>query len=85
MWTLKKIRSGGLSFTRHVLHREIRPPIPRSEATGDVAQLTASAFVALLSVLLSIRTIGYKGEQCSGGEGVSQSLLKHQAFSTFLD
>jgi len=35
--------------------------------------------------LLLVRTIGYKGEQCSGGESVSQSPLKDKAFSTFLD
>src|SRR5579863_1675884 len=35
--------------------------------------------------LLSIRTVGYKGEQCSGGESVSQSPLKDKAFSNFLD
>jgi hypothetical protein len=29
--------------------------------------------------------MGYKGEQCSGGEGVSQSPLKDNAFSTLLD
>jgi hypothetical protein len=36
-------------------------------------------------VLLSVRTIGYKGHQCSGGESVSQCPLKTRAFSTFLD
>jgi hypothetical protein len=35
-------------------------------------------------VLPSARTIGYKGEQCSGGEGVSQSPMKDKAFLTFL-
>jgi hypothetical protein len=35
--------------------------------------------------LLSVRTIGYTGEQRCGGESVSQSPLKDQAFSTFLD
>jgi hypothetical protein len=35
--------------------------------------------------LLSVGTIRYKGEQRSGGEGVSQSLLKDKAFSTFVD
>jgi hypothetical protein len=35
--------------------------------------------------LLSIRTIENKGEQCSGGEGVSQSPLKNKAFSKSLD
>ena len=74
-----------------VLHREIRPPTPRSEATvcavtkGNIAELAASAFVALLVVLLSVRTIGYKGEQCSGGESVSQPALKNKAFSAFPD
>jgi hypothetical protein len=36
-------------------------------------------------VLLSVRTIGYRGVLWRGGEGVSQSRLKDQAFSTFLD
>jgi hypothetical protein len=52
---------------------------------GNVAKLAATAFVALLMGLLSVRVIGYKGEQFSGGESVSQSLLKDRAFSTFLD
>jgi hypothetical protein len=74
-----------------VLHREIRPPTPRSEATvcavtrGNIREPAATAFVALLIVLLSVRTIGHSGEQCSGGEGVSQSPLKDKAFSSFLD
>jgi len=52
---------------------------------GNIAELAATAFVALLIVLLSVRTIGYRGEQCGGGESVSQSPLKDKAFSTFLD
>ena len=74
-----------------VLHREIRPPSPRSKATvcavtrGNIAEIAATAFVALFIVLLSVRTIGYRGEQCSGGEGVSQSPLKDKALSTFVD
>jgi hypothetical protein len=70
-----------MSFARHVLHREIRPPTPRSEATvcavtmGNMAELVATVSVALLIVLLSARTIGYRGEQCNGGESVSQSPL----------
>jgi hypothetical protein len=70
-------------------HREIPPPTSRSEATvcavtgGNIAELAGTAFVALLIVLLSVRTIGYRGEQCGGGESVSQSPLKDQAFSTF--
>jgi len=73
-----------------VLHREIRPPTPRSEATvcavtkGNISELAATVFVALLIVLLSVRTIGYRGEQGSGGEGVSQLPLKDKAFLTFL-
>jgi hypothetical protein len=39
---------------------------------GNIAELAATAFVALLIVLLSVRTIGYRSEQCSGGESVSQ-------------
>jgi hypothetical protein len=72
-------------------HRDIPPPTPRSEATvcavtgGNIAELAATAFVAPLIVLLSVRTIGYRGEQCGGGESVSQSPLKEKAFSTFLD
>jgi hypothetical protein len=59
-----------------VLHHEIRPPTPRSEATvfgvtrGNIAELAATAFVALLIVLLSLRTIGSKGKQ-SAAERVS--------------
>jgi hypothetical protein len=53
--------------------------------TGNIAELAATAFVALFIVLLSVRTIGYRGEHCNGGEGVSQSLLKDQAFLTFPD
>ena len=70
-------------------HRDIPPPTPRSEATvcavtgGNIAGLAATTFVALLIVLLSVRTIGYRGEQCGGGESVSQSPLKDKAFSTF--
>ncbi len=73
------------------LHRGIRPPTPRSEATvcavtrGNIAELAAINFVALLIALLSVRTIGYTGEQRSDGEGVSQSPLKDKAFSIFLD
>ena len=69
----------------------IRPPTPRSKATicavtrGNIAELAATTFVALLIVLLSVRTIGYRGEQCGGGESVCQSPLKDQAFSTFPD
>lgn len=83
--------SSGLTFVCHVPRREIRPPTPRSEATvyavtrGNIAELAATAFVALLLVLLSIRTIGYRGEQCNGGESVSQSTLRDKAFSTFID
>jgi hypothetical protein len=68
------------------LNAKIRPLTPRSEATicavttGNIAELAATAFVALLIVLLSVGTIRYKGEQRSGGEGVSQSPLKDQAF-----
>ena len=71
-------------------HRDVPPPTPRSEATvcavtgGNIAELAATAFVALLIVLLSVRTIGYRGEQCGGGESVSQPSLKDKAFSTFL-
>jgi hypothetical protein len=51
---------------------------------GNGAKLAATALVALLIVLLSVRTMGYKGEQWSGGEGGSQSPLNDKAFSTFL-
>jgi hypothetical protein len=82
--------SSGLSFAPYVFYREVRPPTPRLKATvcavtrGNIAELAATAFVALFIALLSVRTIGYRGEQCSGGEGVSQSLLKDQVFLTFL-
>jgi hypothetical protein len=72
-------------------HRDIPPPTPRSEATvcavtgGNIAELAATAFVAPLIVLLSVRTIGYRGEQCGGGESVSQPPLKQTAFSTLPD
>ena len=52
---------------------------------GNIAELTATAFVPLLIVLLCVRTIGYGGEQCSGGEGVSQPPLKDKAFFTFVN
>src|SRR5437667_6882404 len=67
-------------------HRDIPPPTPRSEATvcavtgGNIAELAATAFVAPLVVLLSVRTIGYRGEQCGGGESVSQSPLTYKLF-----
>jgi hypothetical protein len=72
-------------------HRDIPPPTPRSEATvcavtgGNIAELAATAFVALLIVLLSVRTIGYIGKQCGGGESVSQPALKDKAYLAFLD
>jgi hypothetical protein len=50
---------------------------------GNIAKLAATVLVALPIVLLSVRTMGYRREQCSGGEGVSQSPLKDQAFWTF--
>src|SRR4051812_17696671 len=55
-------------------HRNIPPPTPRSEATvctmtgGNIPEPAATAIVALLIVLLSVRTIGNRGEQCRGGE-----------------
>ena len=73
---LTQIKRVGLDFA------DIRPPTPRSEATvcavtiGNIVELAASGFVALLVVLLPVRTIGYKGEQCSGGESVSHPPLK---------
>ena len=51
---------------------------------GNIVELAATAIVALLVALLSVQTIGYRGERRSGGESVSQSLLKDKAFSTFL-
>ena len=74
-----------------VLHREIRPPIPRSKPTicavtrGNIAELAATTFVALIIALLSVRTIEYTGAQRGGGESVSQSPLKDRAFLFFLD
>src|SRR5947209_6311613 len=71
-------------------HRDVPPPTPRSEATvcavtgGNIAELAATAFVAPLVVLLSVRTIGYRGEQCGRGASVSQSPLKDKAFLAFL-
>jgi hypothetical protein len=47
---------------------------------GNGAKLAATALVALLIVLVSVRTMGYKGEQCSGGESVSQSPLMQKLF-----
>src|SRR5258707_6351328 len=69
-----------------VLHREIRPPIPRSKPTicavtrGNIAELAATTFVALIIALLSVRTIEYTGEQRGGGESVSQSSLRYKLF-----
>ena len=67
-------------------HRDIPPPTPRSGGTvcavtgGNIAELAATAFVAPLVVLLSDRTIGFRGEQCGGGESVSQSPLTYKLF-----
>jgi hypothetical protein len=47
---------------------------------GNIAELAATAFVALLIVLLSVRTIGYIGKQCGGGESVSQPPLMYKLF-----
>jgi hypothetical protein len=72
---LMQIKRVGLDFA------DIRPPTPRSETTvcavtmGNMAELVATVSVALLIVLLSARTIGYRGQQCNGGESVSQSPL----------
>jgi hypothetical protein len=52
---------------------------------GNIAELAATTFVALIIALLSVRTIKYAGEQRGGGEGVSQSPLKDKAFLTFSD
>ena len=63
-----------------------RPPTPRSQATvyavtkDNIVELATTALVTLLIVLPSVRTIGYKEEQCIGGESVSQSPLKDKAF-----
>ena len=59
-----------------VLHHEIRPPTPRSEATaravtrGNITELAATAVVALLIDLLSVRTIRYN-ENSAAAERVS--------------
>jgi hypothetical protein len=47
---------------------------------GNMAELVATVSVALLIVLLSARTIGYRGEQCNGGESVSQLPLIYKPF-----
>jgi hypothetical protein len=49
---------------------------------GNISELAATTFVALLIALLSVETIGYRGEQRSGGEGVSQSPLMYKLFSS---
>jgi hypothetical protein len=51
----------------------------------NIEELAPTAFVVLLVVAPSLCTIGYKEEQSSGGESVSQSPLKDNAFWTFLD
>ena len=75
-------------------HRDIPPPTPRSEATvcavtgGNIAELAATAFVALLTVLQSVRTFERSDteENSVGAERVvSQSPLKDNAFLSFLD
>jgi hypothetical protein len=65
----------GLELAGHVFSiAEIRPPNPPSKATvcamtkGNIAELAAIALSRYSLFLLSIRTIGYRGEQCSGGE-----------------
>jgi hypothetical protein len=45
-----------------------------------MAELVATVSVALLIVLLSARTIGYRAKQCNGGESVSQSPLMQKLF-----
>ena len=51
----------------------MRPPKPRPEATvctvprGNIAELIATALSPYSLFLLSLRTMGYRGEQCSGG------------------
>jgi hypothetical protein len=40
---------------------------------AELSELVPTAFALLLIVLLSVRTVGHKGEQCCGGESVSQS------------
>jgi hypothetical protein len=52
---------------------------------AELSELVPTAFALLLIVLLSVRTVGHKGEQCCGGESVSQSPLKDTVFSTFLE
>src|SRR3979411_1161281 len=51
------------------LPRKIRPPNPPPKATvfAAIRGLTATAFIGLPIFLLSIRTMGYRGEECSGG------------------
>jgi hypothetical protein len=56
-----------------VLPREMRPPKPRPEATvctmtrGNIAELIATALSRYSLFLLPLRTMGYRGKQCSGG------------------
>jgi hypothetical protein len=54
-------------------------------ARGNIAELAATALPPHSLFCCRFETIGYKEEQCGGGEGVSQSPLKDKAFSTFLD
>ena len=67
-------------------HRDIPPPTPRSEATvcavtgGNIAELAATAFVALLIVLLSVRRSDTEEKQCGGGESVSHPPLMYKLF-----
>jgi hypothetical protein len=66
-------------------------PTPRLKATvcavtrGNIAELDATALSSPSLFCCRFETIGYKEEQCGGGESVSQSPLKDKVFSTFLD
>jgi hypothetical protein len=83
-----KLPVGCGKTSRRFIATSLLPPHAqrlRFAVTGEnIAELAATAFIALLIALLSVRTIGHRGKQCGGGESVSQFPLKRKAFLTFL-
>jgi hypothetical protein len=64
-----------LSIRRQSLYVTILLPITRHATALSPHSLFCCRF----------ETMGYKEEQCGGGESVSQSQLKDKAFSIFLN
>src|SRR2546430_14998980 len=82
-FSLSSLTPSGSSFLHYVLEREIRPPTPRSEATvravttGDIAELTATTFVAVSScfAVVSNSWIQWRGNAAER-EGLPHSFNK---------